>query len=69
MAKSPKQRSHHCKFQTPIGMAAVRFDIEVRNSQIKRGEIQDLKSTTRYWCGCGYPGCNLLVNLKRDNNV
>lgn len=46
------------RFYTGHDMAIVKHDIEVRNSQIKRGEVVP-KSENHYIsvCGCGATGC------------
>jgi hypothetical protein len=54
---------------TPKGLSAARFEQEVFNSQIKRGEIDPNDDVREEYvvCGCGVEGCGFMTRwLKSD---
>lgn len=51
------------RFLTQLDMSIIKHDIAVRNSQIKRGEIERGGHEDIRICGCGAPGC--AIHYKR----
>lgn len=47
------------RFMTPKDVAAARYETEVYNSRVKRGEInpEEFVRTQHVVCGCGAEGC------------
>lgn len=50
-------RKNHRRFYTSRDMAIVKHDAAVRNSKVKRGELQRYGNEGIYVCGCGREGC------------
>lgn len=73
------------RFLSPKDISAARFEEEVFNSRLKRGDIkapETIVSTRHVVCGCGAVGCiflshefqepadkQLFVQLKREANL
>lgn len=59
--KRKKAANHHRKgnrrFYSQTDMAIVKRDQAAKNSQIKRGDIEDLPNNDIHHCGCGALGC------------
>lgn len=53
------------RFFSSKDMAILKHDIAVKNSKIKRGEIQRSNHTSIQVCSCGATGCFMLVNLNK----
>lgn len=53
-------------------MSAARFEEEVLNSRLKRGEIENPEHIRRSFhvvCGCGAEGCMFIAHIRREQNV
>lgn len=53
---------------TPKDISAARFEQEVWNSMVKRGEIDPTLGVREQYvvCGCGVEGCGFISRLKKE---
>ena len=58
--KASKASHYRKRFFTSIDMSELKHMIAIRNSQIKRGEIEDHPNNYIAVCGCGHEGCFIL---------
>lgn len=68
--KHKRQRSHHVYFQTARGMSEIRHTMEVYNSALKRGEIENADNIVRekfVICGCGAEGCGFVSVVRKTD--
>ncbi len=57
-------------FLSPVSISAMRYEQEVFNSRLKRGEIEDadkIVRTTQVFCGCGHPQCGFISTRRSDD--
>lgn len=55
-----------------LNMAEARRELEIFNSRLKRGEIENADKIVRLHmraCGCGAPGCTILFAVRKDRAV
>lgn len=60
------------KFMSPKDLSAAKYDQEVWNSMLNRGEIDPSKFVRTHYvvCGCGVEGCGFITRwLKNQPNV
>ena len=63
-AKRRKESKNLRRFYTSLDMAIIKKDMAIRNSRIKRGEIEDHPNNIICVCGCGHEGCFLHVGFE-----
>ena len=70
--KRPRQRTTHTRFQTALGMSAIRHDLDVYNAMHKRGLVERSADIVREHfviCGCGAQGCGFTSVVRRGDDA
>lgn len=55
------------KFLNGVSLSAMRYEREVFNARLKRGEVEHpetIGSTWQVFCGCGHPQCGF-ISIRR----
>jgi hypothetical protein len=56
---------------TQVDMAAARYEEEVFNSRLKRGEVKEadeIRRTFHVICGCGVEGCMFMSHIRERDD-
>ena len=59
-------------FLSPVSLSALRYEQEVFNSRLKRGEVykpEQIRSTHQVYCGCGHPRCAFVAMNRQQTEA